>query len=63
MFSEDDSTRLMVILGVIGTLLGVVLRILHVTPTLRFLLAPWEACSSPSFWLRFAASNSNWKIS
>ncbi len=27
MFSEDDSTRLMVILGVIGTLLGVVVRI------------------------------------
>jgi hypothetical protein len=26
MFSEDDSTRLMVILGVIGTLLGVVVR-------------------------------------
>jgi multisubunit Na+/H+ antiporter MnhG subunit len=26
MFSEDDSTRLMVTLGVIGTLLGVVIR-------------------------------------
>jgi len=26
MFPEDDSTRLMVVLGVIGTLLGVVVR-------------------------------------
>lgn len=26
MFSDDDSTRLMVTLGVIGTLLGVVIR-------------------------------------
>jgi hypothetical protein len=26
MFSDDDSTRLMVILGVIGTLLGVVVK-------------------------------------
>jgi multisubunit Na+/H+ antiporter MnhG subunit len=29
MFSEDDSTRLMVTLGVIGTLLGVVVRFVN----------------------------------
>lgn len=29
MFSEDDSTRLMVTLGVIGTLLGVVVRVVN----------------------------------
>jgi multisubunit Na+/H+ antiporter MnhG subunit len=29
MFSEDDSTRLMVTLGVIGTLLGVVVRFIN----------------------------------
>ncbi len=29
MFSDDDSTRLMVTLGVIGTLLGVVVRFVN----------------------------------